>query len=68
MNDDARGCAEPEAVRRIVVEMLAEGFAPCVMVFIDSTGATRTFHREHLDVDEILRRALQATSSSAVRH
>lgn len=59
MRDDARADAEPDALRRIVVEMLAEGFTPCVLVFIDRAGSTRIFHREDLDADEILRMALR---------
>lgn len=68
MDDDARSSSEPEAVKRIVAEMVDDGFSPVILVFLAPDGATRLWHREDLDAEDLMRFLLATEAAREVRH
>lgn len=65
LNDDP---SEPERVREIVEQMLQEGFAPALLVFIAADGASRSVFREGIDLEDLLRFLLASECPQGLRH
>ena len=68
MDDDALSTREPAAVRQNVTDMIDDGFAPVVSVFISPDGTTRLWHRDGLDAEDLLRFVLVAECAREVQH
>lgn len=68
MDDDARRTSEPEAVKQIVTEMIDDGFAPVVLVFLSPDGTTRLWHRADVDAEDLLRFIVAAGAAREVPH
>lgn len=52
--------SEAERVAQVVKQMSNEGFAPAVLVFLRADGRVRTVFRDGLDVNAVLRSALDS--------
>ena len=71
MNEDVSDqdtLSQPELVRQIVKQMADEGYAPAVLVFVAADGRARTLCRAGLDVNALLRSALDAQGPTEIRH
>ena len=68
MDDDARSSSEPEAVKQIVTEMIDDGFAPVVLVFLSPDGTTRLWHRADVDAEDLMRFLVATGAAREVRH
>lgn len=60
--------SESERVREIVDQMLHEGFAPALLVFIAADGMSRSVFREGIDLGDLLRFLLASESPRGVPH
>lgn len=60
--------SEPERVREIVEQMLREGFAPALLVFIAADGTSKSIFREGIDLEDLLRFLLASESLRGLPH
>ena len=68
MDDDALSTQEPAAVRQTVTDMVDDGFAQLVVVFVSPDGTTRLGHRDGLDTQDLLQLVLAAEGAREVQH
>lgn len=60
--------SESERVREIVDQMLREGFAPALLVFIAADGTSRSVFREGIDLEDLLRFLLASECPRGAPH